>query len=463
MQCNSWTGEEISTVDAVQAFRYFVIDQSVILGILEEPLGNDQDPQPTVTVLIRCPSNKAAWTLQLRHLPRHKSGQVQRSANPGRPMAMDDQGTRNDSKPNFFPDSIDRIPLCAADRSIPAVESIAGDERAAMELDRLSRLMESQADLEKDLDKQASNDQSYHVEFECSPPEPCTEFQTARLILSHLGFLSIPALKAAVDSPVPRLVALENDGLGFVQDLEALDRLSPRTHDTILAYYVRAGQHKADQIISNALYGDLTPLYLELLASLGWPVQVASHPGWTGDTNTSWKVLEADNVEHRDPGPARFNGEQSILYWADVDSELAIVVPSHLHDHDTVSRPSSAQGAAFLVPESGSGPNSGAFERGSTERNSLKRNTEKLERAPTSLSLELDQEAMARRKFGRTQGSGGGAEQKVVLVWLESMEDADSFPLGDLVSGVNNVCLIIFIHPLASGLLRVKLSGHIGK
>lgn len=466
MQCNSWNGEEISTVDAVQAFRYFVIDQSVILGILEEPLGNDQDPQPTVTVLIRCPSNKAAWTLQLRHLPRHKSGQVQRTANPGRPMAMDDQGTRNDSKPCFFPESIDRIPLCAADRSIPAVESIAGDERAAMELDRLSRLMESQADLEKDLDKQATNDQSYHVEFECTPPEPCTEFQTARLILSHLGFLSIPALKAAVDSPVPRLVALENDGLGFVQDLEALDRLSPRTHDTILAFYVRAGQNKAEHIANNALYGDLTPLYLELLASLGWPVQVATHPGWTGDVNTSWKVIEAENVEHRDPGPGRFNGEHSVLYWADVASELAIVVPSQLHGQahlDAVSRPSSAQGAAFLVPESGSGPNSGAFERGSNERNSLKRNTEKLERAPTSLSLELDQEAMARRKLGRTQGSGGGAEQKVVLVWLESMEDADSFPLGDLVSGVNNVCLIIFIHPLASGLLRVKLSGHIGK
>ena len=50
-----------------------------------------------VTVLIRCPSNKAAWTLQLRHLPRHKSGQTAAqtgTANPGRPMAMEDQGSR---------------------------------------------------------------------------------------------------------------------------------------------------------------------------------------------------------------------------------------------------------------------------------------------------------------------------------------------------------------------------------
>ena len=92
MQCNSWSGgDKITRTEAVQAFRYFVIDQSVILGILEEPLGNDQEAQPTVTVLVRCPSNKTAWTLQLRHLPRHKSGQTQRLANPGRPMAMEDQ------------------------------------------------------------------------------------------------------------------------------------------------------------------------------------------------------------------------------------------------------------------------------------------------------------------------------------------------------------------------------------
>ena len=52
--------------------------------------------------------------------------------------------TRNESRPCFFPDSIERIPLCAADKSIPAVESVAGDERAAMELERLSRLVESQ-------------------------------------------------------------------------------------------------------------------------------------------------------------------------------------------------------------------------------------------------------------------------------------------------------------------------------
>ena len=90
-----------------------------------------------------------------------------------------------------------------------------------------------------------------------------------RLILSHLGFLSIPALRAAVDSPVPRLVALETDSPAFPADLESLDRLSPRTYDTLLAYYVRAGQSAAQDILANSRAGDLSPLYLECLAALG--------------------------------------------------------------------------------------------------------------------------------------------------------------------------------------------------
>ena len=43
------------------------------------------------------------------------------------------------------------------------------------------------------------------------------------------------------------------------------------------------------------------------------------------------------------------------------------------------------------------------------------------------------------------------------------MEDSETLPLAELVPGINSVCLVIFLHPLASGLLRVKLAGHVGK
>ncbi len=37
------------------------------------------------------------------------------------------------------------------------------------------------------------------------------------------------------------------------------------------------------------------PTFLELLRSLGWPVDVKKHAGWTGHTSTSWKIMPTDD------------------------------------------------------------------------------------------------------------------------------------------------------------------------
>lgn len=39
----------INQEQAVQKFKYFVTENSTVLALLDEALGNDQDPQPTVT------------------------------------------------------------------------------------------------------------------------------------------------------------------------------------------------------------------------------------------------------------------------------------------------------------------------------------------------------------------------------------------------------------------------------
>lgn len=46
---NPSEGENVTHEQAVQKFKYFVTENSTIIALLEEPLGNDQDPQPTVT------------------------------------------------------------------------------------------------------------------------------------------------------------------------------------------------------------------------------------------------------------------------------------------------------------------------------------------------------------------------------------------------------------------------------
>ena len=73
------------------------------------------------------------------------------------------------------------------------------------------------------------------------------------MLLSHLGLLSMNALRETTDSGVPRLIALGTDSVQFVQDLEALDRLSPRTSDTVHLFYVRSGQSHAEEILKNVV------------------------------------------------------------------------------------------------------------------------------------------------------------------------------------------------------------------
>jgi hypothetical protein len=40
--CNSWPGGNVGPEAAVERFRYFVLENTTLLALLEEPLGNDQ-------------------------------------------------------------------------------------------------------------------------------------------------------------------------------------------------------------------------------------------------------------------------------------------------------------------------------------------------------------------------------------------------------------------------------------
>lgn len=87
---------------------------------------------------------------------------------------------------------------------------------------------------------------------ECAPPQICHEFQTARLFLSHFGFLNMEH-KENDESHNSGLTALDPTIPGFCLDLETLDNTSPRTCDTVYIFYVKAGQKNATEILSNVV------------------------------------------------------------------------------------------------------------------------------------------------------------------------------------------------------------------
>lgn len=68
--------------------------------------------------------------------------------------------------------------------------SLVIDDRVAAELDKLGRLVDSSSAL-KNSDMQDETEDK----LECQPPSLCNEFQTARLFLSHIGFLAVESLQ----------------------------------------------------------------------------------------------------------------------------------------------------------------------------------------------------------------------------------------------------------------------------
>ncbi|XP_056022408.1 ral GTPase-activating protein subunit beta-like isoform X3 [Ostrea edulis] len=466
-------------------FRYFVLENSIVIGLLEQPLGNIEDPLPTVTALIRGPFGRHAWVMQLRHSPRIKRQGSSKShlADPGRPVPMENVGTHHTVRPRNYPESVDKVTQTKADKSIPTLESLVTDENRP-ELNKLKSFMEKQAQFEDQI-SQTKQEEMQSMTFpnqdtECKPPKITEEFQAARLFLSHYGFLSLDALKEQSNGSLPpSLVTLDTTNPGLSNDLEVLDTITARDNDTVHVFYVKSGQRLAQDILRNVESNHcIQTQFLEFLHSLGWPVDIQKHAGWTGHISTSWKISQPEDIQNNAPrtgtGGSIYDGQQQVLYWADVSSEVAFVVPSL----DTFNR---------LQNDGDKSPHISLNVNGDRLRGTK----------PTTLTMERplgeprskpgdspgsphDASTFRTRRFGRASTITIGPDTKIFVVWLENFEDHENFPTGDLLpltnTGVEQYTtasstsmrqekdiFLIFIHALQNGLFRIHMEGNTGR
>uniref|UniRef100_A0A3Q2E0A1 Ral GTPase-activating protein subunit beta n=1 Tax=Cyprinodon variegatus TaxID=28743 RepID=A0A3Q2E0A1_CYPVA len=486
-------------------FRYFVLDNSVILAMLEQPLGNEQNPSPSVTVLIRGTAGRHAWTMQLFHQPRGARANQRMFVPEGRPKPNNEVGIKYNVKQRPFPEEVDKIPLVKADVSIPDLDDIVSKEVGCLgweddsadtsslmsdyleiQHDKLRNLMAKQIEYENTLERcseELLKSKSFpDPQMDCKPPPPAQEFQTARLFLSHFGFLSLEALKEPNNSRLPpHLIGLDSSLPGFFDDVSYLDLLPCRPFDTVFIFYVRAGQKSSSEILRNVeSSATVQPHFLEFLLSLGWPVDVGQHPGWTGHLDTSWSLnscfdstdLQTDEAAPpEDTGGSVFNGEKKVLYYADALTEIAFVVPSLTENSEESSVHSDSTVEA--------NPN--------TDLIPGKQSTLTLELFPNhSESLESAKKLSPLFKTKRSSTGKSypqlGPETKVFVVWVERFDDIENFPLSDLLAETSTgleasmsnstSCRsgllekdvpLIFIHPLKTGLFRIRLHGAVGK
>lgn len=482
--CSNWKGDRIPLEEAVKHFRYFVAENSIILALLEQHLGNEQDPQPTVTAIIRDAFGRHAWCMQLRYLPHHKSGEKHYAVNPGRPLPMYDVGTSYRVKHRYFPESVDRIPQCKADKSIPPMETALGLK--AEDQQKLAKMIEEQVTMENVVKKQveAQINEYPNPETECKPPSLCQEFQTSRLLLSHLGFLNPESLKASITQPLPSLMALDQILDDFHTKLEDLDNTSCRTTETVFILYAKSGQTSAEEILNNVTTNNIHPHFREFLRSLGWPVDVAKHAGWTGHVSTSWKIQPPKDPDWVPESytPSIYDGRHRVLYWADVSSEIAFIVPSPAKEVSTDKEETKLDGSSESVVLRRRDP---AETLKNIERTTMPPNYSTEVSVSRTLSLNLDstedlsqsQGRSSGRKFGRQQSGAVTCDTRVIVVWLENLDDYISFPIADVlpylstgleplnfVSRANEKDMfVIYIYALQNGLFHIKLQGPSGR
>lgn len=320
--------------------------------------------------------------------------------------------------------------------------SRCGDPKDGIETTKqLSRLLEEQLVYEKLswAETECSPDGLGHAQ-ESMPPTVCHEFQAARLFLSHFGFLTIGenSQKKSSESSMlsPSLIILDTKRAGFVNDLAGLDKMSPRTCDTVHIFYVRVGQSSEQEIIDNMSeenIGSLDNNFWNMMQSLGQTVDVEDHAGWTGFINTSWRVNNSGARKSRDfrVGDMNFNGEKKIIYWADVSSEIAFVVPNRWNRYDG----DSSDGSCLSTPQ----PTDVWYERSISEQQRAEKVA--VDKNPRAFSLDCDKiqpvkgepVAPARRRTGTNKPAiNWTPSAKIMLVWLESFEDHLNFPSGNI-------------------------------
>ncbi|KAM9859251.1 ral GTPase-activating protein subunit beta [Aulostomus maculatus] len=415
-----------SMSDRQKKFRYFVVDTSVILAMLEHPPGPEQ-ACPALTVLIRGPSGRRAWTLQLHLQPREgrthtqasdqcsvSSVSLHRALTPEHAAA----GPEDAGIPcGVIHESAERVPLVKADRSIPALhEAVDGEMQQQVEGLRATLRRQTQVEARPRVNSQSV------VMTTCRPPAPANHFQTARLFLSHLGLLTPETLKDPGTRGVPaQLVSLDSSLPGFSEDLRHLDQLPSTNRDSAFIFYMRAGQRTADEILKNVASScSVSSHFLDFLSTLGWPAE-AGHPQPDRTRTHNAEFLTALG----ESGGGVFDGEKFVLMYADALTRITFIVPSSSsHTHWSSSQDESQQEPA----------------------------------------------SRPRRKSETSRGEAMKSSHSVssfVIVWVELLEDVESFPVSKLLAEETTDALsssskvqLLFIHPLKTGLYQIGFHGN---
>ncbi|KAM9314681.1 ral GTPase-activating protein subunit beta-like isoform 3-T4 [Pholidichthys leucotaenia] len=415
--------------DGLKKFRYFVVDGSMILAMLERGPGHEQEQHPSLTMIMRGPSGCHTWTLQLHLQPREGRSKKATTSD----TCSGTAGMKSGIKHHVTAEKIDVSPV-KADQSIPALHEIV-TENMQHQLDRMRAALKKQQQMEA---RPLAHCRSV-IMTSCRLPPPVTHFQTARLFLSHLGLLT-PETDPGITGVPAQLVTLDSSLPGFSEDLRKLDQLPSKNCDSAFIFYMKAGQRTATEMLKNVESRcSVQSQFLDFLSSIGCTAKMGKrHMGGINTSSSEFHTVLGET------GGSMFDGRGLCLMFTDALTEITFIVPSTLHIAEWSEFSEEPQfnqhGHSEVNPDPASKPTSFKVE----DIKSF---------SPASLLA--------------------SSESNVLIVWVERFEDIENFPLSDLLSCLRsqteprtptetstNNNQLIFIHPLKTGLYRICFHGN---
>ena len=320
---------ELTNKQTIGKFKYYAIDGSLLLGVCDKQLFNPGVGHlcPSLVVVLRGPFTCQAWSINLRNSAFSKG----LDANKDVKFSLDKEKL---SKVGLFQkrqikidnsngdenNEIQRVvPKC--ELSIPKMNEVAG--KYVKSLGKFRRLKEDQIDFESIAVDRVPTESvkiyQQHIE-NCLNTKNNEEFQSARMLLSHLGLCQLEASTRVNKDELPEILTLENSDIAFTEHLNNLDNLPTRTFSSCSIYYVRKNQSNAKSIINNIKTESptLEPNFYLFLESLGSIIDVTNTfvPNSTIEKHSFLK-----NVN-------KINGVDNVLYWSDISSEIVFYLPN---------------------------------------------------------------------------------------------------------------------------------------
>lgn len=327
-------------LEAYKLFKYFSDEDSVVFGMLEG-LNHDPVTKDSIICLLRTPFGKHCWKFKFNYYTDKAREKIIANKTIGlikRPFQCTTPSSETrifpfpsgqnkslyfNNSAKFFPEAIENLPANDLDKLVTSLDDYVSkqtkDSKLHNDLDKIKKIFSHQMLAEQKVISECS----IRVKrIDCEEPQPLTDIEAARIIVTHFG------LKSSLNS----LVNSDKVSSSFVSNLKSLDCLSVRTCDSVGIFYIRRNRTSPKEILESVTSRhNVSPAFFEWLLELG---QVPSDHGGAildGDTTLYWSDMcqeLAFHVTHKIESPSQDPNQVTkvhtniIICWLECSDDL---------------------------------------------------------------------------------------------------------------------------------------------